>query len=43
MLMCCVDEILWDLVGSRDEVVLGMDHVNKSRNLWSKTDSIFIR
>lgn len=37
------DEILWDLVGSRDEVVLGMDHVNKSRNLWSKTDSIFIR
>jgi len=37
------DEVLWDLMGSRDEIALGMDHVNKSRNNWNKADSIFIR
>ncbi|KAF2105658.1 hypothetical protein BDV96DRAFT_592163 [Lophiotrema nucula] len=37
------DEVLWDLIGARDEIALGMDHVNKSRSFWGKTDSIFIR
>ncbi|KAF2269585.1 ubiquitin carboxyl-terminal hydrolase-like protein [Lojkania enalia] len=37
------DDILWDLFTSRDEFALGMDHVNKSRSFWGKTDSIFIR
>ncbi|KAF2201039.1 ubiquitin carboxyl-terminal hydrolase 21 [Delitschia confertaspora ATCC 74209] len=37
------DDVLWDMAGTRDEISLAMDHVNKSRNLWSKADSIFIR
>ncbi|KAF2703011.1 cysteine proteinase [Pleomassaria siparia CBS 279.74] len=36
-------EILWDLVGSRDDIYLAFDHVNKTRSFWGKTDSIFIR
>jgi ubiquitin carboxyl-terminal hydrolase 7 len=39
----CVDEVLWDIVGSRDDIALGLDHPNKSRNFWGKSDSIFIR
>jgi hypothetical protein len=38
-----VDDILWELVGSRDDIALGLDHTNKSRSLWAKADSIFIR
>lgn len=39
-----LDEVLWDLVtSSRDDIALGMDHAMKSRGLWGKTDSIFIR
>ncbi|KAF1995222.1 cysteine proteinase [Amniculicola lignicola CBS 123094] len=39
------DDILWDRqqTESRDEISLGMDHVNKQRSFWGKTDSIFIR
>ncbi|ORY19215.1 hypothetical protein BCR34DRAFT_621068 [Clohesyomyces aquaticus] len=37
------DEILWDLIGGRDDIALGFDHVNKARSFWAKTDSIFIR
>lgn len=37
------EEVLWDLMGSRDEIALALDHVNKSRSFWGKTDSIFIR
>jgi len=37
------DEILFDALGSREEYALGLDHVNKSRNNWNKSDSIFIR
>ncbi|KAF2276539.1 cysteine proteinase [Westerdykella ornata] len=37
------DEILWDLADPADNIQLGMDHVNKQRNLWGKADSIFIR
>ncbi|KAF1969777.1 cysteine proteinase [Bimuria novae-zelandiae CBS 107.79] len=37
------DEILWDIVGNRDDIALGLDHANKSRSLWGKADSIFIR
>jgi len=37
------DDILWDLIGSRDDVSLGLDHPNKSRSFWGKTDSIFIK
>jgi hypothetical protein len=44
VLMNAADEILWDLVGSREnEIALAFDHVNKSRSFWGKTDSIFIR
>ncbi|KAF2746178.1 cysteine proteinase [Sporormia fimetaria CBS 119925] len=39
------DQVLWDdyISSDRDEIALGMDHVNKSRSTWGKTDSIFIR
>ncbi|KAF2816307.1 cysteine proteinase [Mytilinidion resinicola] len=37
------DDVLFDLLGSRDEYALGLDHVNKARNNWNKSDSIFIR
>jgi ubiquitin carboxyl-terminal hydrolase 7 len=38
------DEILWDLISPhRDDIALGMDHAMKSKGLWGKTDSIFIR
>ncbi|KAF2467924.1 cysteine proteinase [Lindgomyces ingoldianus] len=37
------DETLWDLMGARDDIALGLDHVNKARSFWGKTDSIFIR
>ncbi|KAF2685136.1 ubiquitin carboxyl-terminal hydrolase 21 [Lentithecium fluviatile CBS 122367] len=37
------DEIVWDLVDGRDDIALAMDHANKSRGFWGKTDSIFIR
>lgn len=37
------DEVLWDIVGGRDDIALGLDHPNKSRSFWGKTDSIFIR
>jgi ubiquitin carboxyl-terminal hydrolase 7 len=44
MLTKLLDEVLWELASSsREEIVLGMDHVNKSRSLWGKADSIFIR
>lgn len=35
-------EILFD-VASREDDLLGLDHVNKSRNQFHKGDSIFIR
>lgn len=37
------DEVLTDIIGGREDFALGMDHVNKSRGFWAKTDSIFIR
>ncbi|KAJ4293603.1 ubiquitin-specific protease ubp15 [Kalmusia sp. IMI 367209] len=37
------DEILWDLIGNRDDISIGFDHANKSRSFWGKSDSIFIR
>ncbi|CAI6294669.1 unnamed protein product [Periconia digitata] len=36
------DDNLWDLVDNND-LSLGMDHANKSRSFWGKSDSIFIR
>lgn len=38
-----VDDIIWDLIGPREDIALGLDHANKSRSFWGKTDSIFIR
>jgi ubiquitin carboxyl-terminal hydrolase 7 len=38
-----IDEVLWDTVAGRDDLSLGLDHPNKSKSLWGKTDSIFIR
>ncbi|KAF2626733.1 cysteine proteinase [Macroventuria anomochaeta] len=35
------DEILWDTI--TDDQSLGLDHPNKSRSFWGKSDSIFIR
>ncbi|KAL5464951.1 hypothetical protein PMIN06_000904 [Paraphaeosphaeria minitans] len=37
------DDILWDLIGSRDDIAIGLDHANKTRSFWGKSDSIFIR
>ncbi|KAF1848153.1 cysteine proteinase [Cucurbitaria berberidis CBS 394.84] len=37
------EEILWDIVGGRDDIALGLDHTNKSKSFWGKSDSIFIR
>jgi ubiquitin carboxyl-terminal hydrolase 7 len=41
--ICIDEEILWDTVGGRDDISIGLDHTNKSRSFWGKTDSIFIR
>ena len=35
------DEVLWDTM--TDDHSLGLDHPNKSRSFWGKSDSIFIR
>lgn len=37
------DDIISDLIGSREDVYLGLDHTNKSRSFWGKSDSIFIK
>lgn len=37
------EDVLWDILGIRDDIALGLDHTNKSRSFWGKTDSIFIR
>ncbi|KAF2865809.1 hypothetical protein BDV95DRAFT_553981 [Massariosphaeria phaeospora] len=37
------EDVLSDLVGNRDDVALAMDHANKTRSFWGKTDSIFIK
>jgi ubiquitin carboxyl-terminal hydrolase 7 len=37
------DEVLVDLLEGRETAALGLDHTNKSRSFWGKTDSIFIR
>lgn len=42
-LMCEVDDVITDLIGERDDISLGLDHVNKAKNLWGKADSIFIK
>ncbi|KAF2646636.1 cysteine proteinase [Massarina eburnea CBS 473.64] len=36
------DDVLWDLM-EKNDISLGMDHANKSRSFWGKTDSIFIK
>jgi ubiquitin carboxyl-terminal hydrolase 7 len=37
------DDVLFDLTAGRENVQLGLDHTNKSRSFWGKSDSIFIR
>jgi ubiquitin carboxyl-terminal hydrolase 7 len=37
------DDVIWDLIDGRDDIALAMDHANKSRGFWGKSDSIFIR
>ncbi|KAH7353142.1 hypothetical protein BKA66DRAFT_277895 [Pyrenochaeta sp. MPI-SDFR-AT-0127] len=37
------EDVLWEIVSGRDDIALGLDHTNKSRSFWGKTDSIFIR
>ncbi|KAF2754027.1 cysteine proteinase [Pseudovirgaria hyperparasitica] len=37
------EDVITNLIGDRDDVALGLDHVNKQRSLWGKADSIFIR
>ncbi|KAB8234736.1 ubiquitin-specific protease UBP15 [Aspergillus alliaceus] len=36
------DDILSDIVGDSDDL-LGLDHVNKNRNFWNRSESFFIR
>ncbi|KAF9887303.1 hypothetical protein FE257_010298 [Aspergillus nanangensis] len=36
------DDILSDVVGDSDDL-LGLDHVNKSRSFWNRSESFFIR
>ncbi|PLN77676.1 ubiquitin C-terminal hydrolase [Aspergillus taichungensis] len=36
------DDILSDIVGDSDDL-LGLDHVNKSRSFWNRSESFFIR
>jgi ubiquitin carboxyl-terminal hydrolase 7 len=39
-----IDEIvLATMLEGRDNISLGLDHTNKSRSFWGKSDSIFIR
>ena len=42
-LLTITDDVLWDLTGGRDDIALGLDHPNKSKSFWGKSDSIFIR
>jgi len=37
------DTVLADLLSGKDNVSLGLDHANKTRSFWSKSDSIFIK
>lgn len=37
------DEIIFDIIGNRDDISLGLEHPNKSKSFWGKSDSIFIR
>ena len=36
------DDILSDIVSDTDDL-LGLDHVNKNRNFWNRSESFFIR
>jgi ubiquitin carboxyl-terminal hydrolase 7 len=39
-----IDEaVLATVLEGRDNIALGLDHTNKSRSFWGKSDSIFIR
>ncbi|KAF1918723.1 hypothetical protein BDU57DRAFT_511450 [Ampelomyces quisqualis] len=37
------DDVLTDVLSGKDNVALGLDHANKTRSFWSKSDSIFIK
>lgn len=37
-----LDDILSDVVGQSDDL-LGLDHVNKNRSFWNRSESFFIR
>lgn len=41
--MCADDIITEKIANSTDDIYLGLDHVNKTRNTWAKSDSMFIR
>mgnify|MGYP001111307224 FL=1 len=36
------DDMLSDIVSDTDDL-LGLDHVNKNRNFWNRSESFFIR
>ncbi|KKK13712.1 ubiquitin hydrolase [Aspergillus rambellii] len=36
------DDILSDIIGDSDDL-LGLDHLNKNRNFWNRSESFFIR
>lgn len=40
--LTAADDILSDVVGGTDDL-LGLDHVNKNRGFWSRSESFFIR
>jgi hypothetical protein len=38
----CVEDILWEKMPPGTGM-LGLDHMSKSRSVWNRADSIFIR
>jgi ubiquitin carboxyl-terminal hydrolase 7 len=37
------EDVILDLIGESDEWSLGLDHVNKNRGFWGRTENMFIK
>jgi ubiquitin carboxyl-terminal hydrolase 7 len=37
------EDVVLDLIGESDEWSLGLDHVNKNRSFWGRTENMFIK
>jgi len=42
LISCFVDDILSDIATDPDDL-LGLDHVNKNRGFWNRSESFFIK